>query len=424
MALKSITTENVAEALLDLFSRLGFPEEILSDMGTQFISDCMKEVERLLCLKHITTSPYHPQCNGLVEKFNGTFKTMLKRMCSGQPKQWHRYINALLFAYRKVPQDTTGFSPFDLLYGGTVPWLMRILKELWSNSDAESEVISCYQYVFDLRERLDETFKLVNDNLTKAQARYKRNFKAKQRNFSKGDLVLVLLPTDKNKLLMHWKGPFEIDSQIGANNYKVAMGGKLKTWHVNTLKRYFSRDTSAKGLAGSVNEEVVVEEHSDFDCNDLLEFPVVVAKETIDDVTLDSQLSSEQRSELSDVLKDYVSVFSDLPGTIDLVQHKIELTSDQPVCSKPYPVPFKLQEELRGHIKEMLNLSIIRRSDSAYASPIVLVRKKDGTNRLCIDYRKLNKVTLFDPQPMTNTTDVLEKLSGGKFFSTIDLTKG
>ena len=115
VALKSITTENVAEALLDVFSRLGFPEEVLSDMGTQFISDCMKELERLLCIKHTTTSPYHPQRNGLVEKFNGMLKTMLKRMCSDQPKQWHRYINALLFAYREVPQDTTVFSPFDLL---------------------------------------------------------------------------------------------------------------------------------------------------------------------------------------------------------------------------------------------------------------------------------------------------------------------
>ena len=202
------------------------------------------------------------------------------------------------------------------------------------------------------------------------------------------------------------------------------MGDKLKTWHVNMLKRYFSRDTNAKSLAGSVNEEVVVEKHSDFHCNDLLEFPVVVAKETIDDVTLGSQLSSEQRSELSDVLKDYVFEFSDLPGTIDLVQHKIELISDQPVCSKPYPVPLKLQEKLLGHIKEMLNLGIIRRSDSAYASRIVLVRKKDGINRLCIDYQKLNKMTLFDPQPMTNITDVLEKLNGDKFFFTIDLTKG
>ena len=143
VALKSITTENVAEALLDLFSRIGFPEEILSDMGTQFISDCMKKVERLLWIKHITTTPYHPQCNGLVEKFNGTLKTTLKRMCSDQPKQWHRYINALLFAHREVPQDTTGFLPFDLLYGRTVRGLMRNLKESWSNSDAESEVVSC-----------------------------------------------------------------------------------------------------------------------------------------------------------------------------------------------------------------------------------------------------------------------------------------
>ena len=113
VAMKSITAENVAEALLDLFSRLGFPEEILSDMGTQFISDCMKEVERLLSMKHITTTPYHPQCNGLVEKFNGMLKTMLKRMCSDQPIQWHHYINVLLLAYREVPEDTTGFLPFD-----------------------------------------------------------------------------------------------------------------------------------------------------------------------------------------------------------------------------------------------------------------------------------------------------------------------
>ena len=112
-----------------------------------------------------------------------------------------------------MPQDTTGFLPFDLLYGRTVRGPTLILKELWSNSDAESEMVGCYQYVFDLRERLEGTFKLVNDNLTKAQARYKRNYdrKAKQRNFSKGDLVLVLLPTDKNKLLMQWKGSFEID---------------------------------------------------------------------------------------------------------------------------------------------------------------------------------------------------------------------
>ena len=82
---------------------------------------------------------------------------------------------------------------------------------------------------------------------------------------------------------MQRKGPFEIDSQVEANNYKVAMGDKLKTWHVNMLKRCFSRDTSAKSLAGNVSDLAVDEEQSEFDDSDLLEFPVVVAKESIDE---------------------------------------------------------------------------------------------------------------------------------------------
>ena len=85
--LKKIDTETVAEALVDIFSRLGVPEEILSDLGTQFVSECMKEVTRLLSIKQLTTTPYHPMCNGLTEKFNGTMKSMLKRLCSEQPRQ-------------------------------------------------------------------------------------------------------------------------------------------------------------------------------------------------------------------------------------------------------------------------------------------------------------------------------------------------
>ena len=97
--LKTIDTETVAEALVNIFSRLGVPEEILSDLGTQFVSDCMKELTRPLSIKQITTTPYHPMCNGLTEKFNGTMKPMLKRLCNEQPREWHRFINPLLFAY-------------------------------------------------------------------------------------------------------------------------------------------------------------------------------------------------------------------------------------------------------------------------------------------------------------------------------------
>ena len=69
IALPSIETERVAEALVQICSRVGVPQEILTDQGSQFVSALMKEVERLLSIKHMVTSQYHPQCNGLCEKF-------------------------------------------------------------------------------------------------------------------------------------------------------------------------------------------------------------------------------------------------------------------------------------------------------------------------------------------------------------------
>ena len=128
--LNKITTEAVAEALLDIYSRVGIPEEVLMDQGTQFMSECMQELSRLLSIKGLTSTPYHPICNGLVERWNGTLKPMLKRLCQDQLKLWHRLINPVLFAYREVPKESTGFSPFQLLYGRSVRGPGTILKEL------------------------------------------------------------------------------------------------------------------------------------------------------------------------------------------------------------------------------------------------------------------------------------------------------
>ena len=85
--LKKITTEAVAEALLDIYSRVGIPGEVLTNQGTQFMSECMQEVSRLLSINGLTSTPYHLICNGLVERWNGTLKSMLKRLYQDQPKQ-------------------------------------------------------------------------------------------------------------------------------------------------------------------------------------------------------------------------------------------------------------------------------------------------------------------------------------------------
>lgn len=101
VALPSAETERVAEALMDIFARVGVPEELISDRGSQFTSHMMEEVRRLLSIRHLPTTPYHAMGNGLVEKYNGTLKQMLKKMCAEQPKSWDRYLPAVLFAYRE-----------------------------------------------------------------------------------------------------------------------------------------------------------------------------------------------------------------------------------------------------------------------------------------------------------------------------------
>ena len=126
-ALRSIDAEHVVEALMTFFSRVGVPQEILPDQGTNFTSQLLAELYRLLHVKAIRTSPYHPQTDGLVERFNRTLKSMLQKSVSEEGKDWDRLLPSVRFAYREVPQSSTGFSPFELLYGRSVrgpggPW--------------------------------------------------------------------------------------------------------------------------------------------------------------------------------------------------------------------------------------------------------------------------------------------------------------
>ena len=372
----------------------------------------------------------------LTEKFNGPMKSILKRLCSEQPRQWHRYINPLLFAYREVPQESTGFSPFELLYGRAVRGPMTILKQLWTKEVEEPEVKNSYQYVFELREKLEDTLKLAHSELEKAQQKGKHYYdrKSKVRKSQPGEKLLVLLPTDHNKLLMQRKGPFEISSVVGLNDYRVKVKGKEKVYHANLLKKYFEREettvegavavgTGATSIDDAVDCAAKVDEAEGEEV-DFLELGGYVAKESIEDVTSGPNLTDEQQTEFTDLAKQFTNLFTEAPGTTDLVQHHIKLTSDEPVRSRPYPVPYSMRESLRKDIADMIKMGVIRESSSPYASPVVVVKKKDNTNRVCVDYRKLNKLTVFDPEPMPSAEHLFQKLSGDKFYSKIDLSKG
>ena len=124
------------------------------------------------------------------------------------------------------------------------------------------------------------------------------------------------------------------------------------------------------------------------------------------------------------ILHKYEQVFSDLPGTTDCVEHHIELQHNKPIKMRPYPLPLLSHDIIDREITNMLRMNIIQESDSPYAAPIVLVKKKDGKDRFCLDYRRLNSITIGNATPVPDQVRIFSKLSLANFFTKIDLTKG
>ena len=164
--LKTIDAPHVAEELMKFFSRAGVPKEILTDQGTNFMSKLLTELYRMLHIQPIHTSPYHPQTDGFVERFNRTLKAMLNKLVGDEGKDWDQLLPYLLFAYREVPQASTGFSPFELVYGQQVRGPLDIIKESWEADKRSNE--SVVSHVLTVQDRLSKMSELARENLRKA----------------------------------------------------------------------------------------------------------------------------------------------------------------------------------------------------------------------------------------------------------------
>ena len=272
--------------------------------------------------------------------------------------------------------------------------------------------------------------------LMKESARkYKRYYdmNARRRKLNIGDQVLILLPTDQNKLLLKWMGPVPVVGTKYDCDYIVDVDGAHRTYHINLLKQYFPRNDVAMSMAGcfDVCEEdgEVSDEEEDEGTdveNDVVvtEMPSMHQKEFIEQVKVNDSLDESRRKELARVLCEYQDVFSDVPKKTTAAECKLYLTSDEPVRAPPYKVPQALKETLEKEIDMMLRMGIIEQADSPYGHPVVMVKKPDGSNRFCIDFRRLNSVTVFNPEPIPDPKDLFASLAQSKFFSKLDMTKG
>lgn len=196
----------------------------------------------------------------------------------------------------------------------------------------------------------------------------------------------MLLPTSASKLTAQWQGPYYVLKRIGKANYLVEMSDKKKkrrVLHVNMLQKWHSPAPSVL-LAQDAVEEMDSEELPSW--ND----------PSGGNARVGDQLSSEQLQELSVLLTTFKDVFQTLPGHTTVTEHRIITGDAVPVRLPPYRIPHALREEVHEELKEMLDHGVIEESSSNWAFPLVTVRKKDSSLRLCVDYRRLNSMSKVD----------------------------
>ena len=197
---------------------------------------------------------------------------MLK-IAKDDPTEWDSWLPYLLFAYREVPNESTGFSPFELLFGRHVRGPLDILKESWEAESKSSE--SVVSYVLKMRERISQTMEVA-------------------------------------------------------------------------------------------------------------------------------KLSEKQKEEMELLLEEFNDVLQDKPGRIDMAEHSIETGTETPVRQLPYRIPYAQREEMMKEVQRMEEMGVVQPSKSDWASPVVMVPKKDGTHRFCEDFAPFRRVKKKDSIHYTN----------------------
>lgn len=152
-----------------VFSRVGIPKEILTNRGTNFTSQFLQQVYQLLGIKCLKTTPYHPETDGLVERFNQTLVQMLRKFVNEVGTDWDQWLPYLMFAYREVPQASTGFSPFQLMYGHEVQGPLSLVRELWEGNWGTATRTNVIDYVLAMRQKLQQMTEFASAHLKESQ---------------------------------------------------------------------------------------------------------------------------------------------------------------------------------------------------------------------------------------------------------------
>ena len=182
VALPKVDSDSIINWLVsDIIPRYGVFSQLITDQGTQFVSDINLNFCKSVGINHKTTSPFHPQIDGMVEKFNRTFLNMVRNNVSTDQKDWHKHIPLIMFSYRTSVNDTTGVTPSEALQGRKFNLPINVLRPPilpFDSPDNDSSLDNLLNKIQVIREN-------VRSNADKAVAKRQKDYNnAKNRKIS------------------------------------------------------------------------------------------------------------------------------------------------------------------------------------------------------------------------------------------------
>ena len=260
----------------DFMLRFGFPARILHDQGREFENKLLRRLQQSCGMVRSRTTPYHPQCNGNAERFNQTLLSMLRTLPEEKKRKWSEYVPKVVHAYNCTKSDSTGYSPFYLLFGRSP----RLSVDLIFGPSLEEASVTHTENVDKWKFAMKEAYSLALKNASKSATDGKQQYDRKVR-FSKlqpGDRVLVRNLSERGgpgKLRSYWEQQIHvvIEQRGDLPIYKVnpeGQPGKSRVLHRNLLLPCdFLAAEIQESMPQSIRERrmhVHPREHNERDC--------------------------------------------------------------------------------------------------------------------------------------------------------------
>jgi len=216
----------------------GIPQSLVTDCGTEFLSNVFKEVCKLLKIRQTSTTPYHPQSNGSLERSHRSLAEYLRNFIGKDQLNWDTRIPYAMFCHNSTVHSATKFQPYHLVYGNSV----KIPTSLTNEPEPQ---YNYNDYQYEVKRQMQEAQALARSNLLEAKSKSKEQYDktAKHQSFEVGQKVLLQEKAPKNKLAPKWLGPYEI-LDVNPTNKNVTIkksNKKNQTIHQNLLKLFHEK---------------------------------------------------------------------------------------------------------------------------------------------------------------------------------------